>query len=149
MPFTFLHACGLLILIDYSFHFYLHNINKWKNYFWRCIKIIVNLIYLSHPSLEEIMWFVLCLKYKCHQLTNSQRINSLTFGGKRISLFNKKILLLELFRQEWEKERKYEDDKKENCKLQLLGMKNVFEFNMIILFEIEDKYNEEKVCHVS
>ena len=39
--------------------------------------------------------------------------------------------------------------KKENCELQLLGMKNVFEFNMIILFEIEDKYNEEKVCHVS
>lgn len=24
-------------------------------------------------------------------------------------------------------------------------MKNVFEFNMIILFEIEDKYNEDKV----
>jgi len=69
--------------------------------------------------------------------------------GREFLYSIKKILLLELFRQEWEKERKYEDDKKENCKLQLLGMKNVFEFNMIILFEIEDKYNEEKVCHVS
>lgn len=94
-----------------------------KNYFWRCTKIIVNLIYLCHPSLEEIIEMnenLLPFLKAYRQMASTRKFPKDKFfnflrGDFFLSslLFNKKILLFELFRWEWDSKRKemrYEDD---------------------------------------
>lgn len=57
--------------------------------------------YLFGPSITRES-FVICFVFKAQMPLShkSQRINSLTFRGKTIFLFNKKNLLFELFRRE-------------------------------------------------